>query len=211
MRLSRLAVVLSCLVVVALASACPGPAYPKCTSDEHCTRAKNGGKSADEHCLFGQCQECAQDSHCDAPATCSRGRCEAPPAAAAAPQTPAAVAATTPAAAPCPASATVRFDFNAAELRDDSRASLDAIAACFAKTPPKELVVEGHCDERGTTEYNLALGARRAEVIRDYLARLGVDRAKIKTVSYGKERPVDRRSSEEAWAVNRRAELAASL
>jgi peptidoglycan-associated lipoprotein len=69
------------------------------------------------------------------------------------------------------------------------------------------VTIEGHCDERGTIEYNLALGERRAKSARDYLIRFGLDRKRFKTVSYGEERPVDLRQNEEAWAKNRRAEF----
>jgi len=67
------------------------------------------------------------------------------------------------------------------------------------------LIVEGHCDERGTVEYNLALGQKRAEAVKDYLLKLGIDAGRIRTISYGKEVPVESGKSEEAWAKNRRA------
>lgn len=130
-----------------------------------------------------------------------------PPAKAA---TPADVPATS---APCTLDeAPIRFAFNSTELTDDAQRALSTFAACLVKGagPPSSLVIEGHCDERGTTEYNLALGARRADAVREYLSRLGVDRAWIKTVSYGKERPVDPRPTEEAWAKNRRAQVVGS-
>jgi peptidoglycan-associated lipoprotein len=72
-------------------------------------------------------------------------------------------------------------------------------------------VIEGHCDERGTVEYNLALGQRRADAAMKYLADLGVNRAGIATVSYGKERPLDPGQNEEAWAKNRRANFTVKL
>jgi len=65
--------------------------------------------------------------------------------------------------------------------------------------------VEGHCDERGTIEYNLVLGQKRAEAVKDYLVKLGIEEKRIKTISYGKEMPVDPGHTEEAWAKNRRA------
>jgi peptidoglycan-associated lipoprotein len=70
-----------------------------------------------------------------------------------------------------------------------------------------QILIEGHCDERGTNEYNLALGERRANAAKDYLASLGVDAARVKTVSYGKERPVCTEATESCWAKNRRAHL----
>jgi peptidoglycan-associated lipoprotein len=71
--------------------------------------------------------------------------------------------------------------------------------------PNVRVLVAGNCDERGTREYNLALGARRAAAARDYLVSLGVDGGRVETVSYGKERPLDARANEEAWSVNRNA------
>ncbi len=67
--------------------------------------------------------------------------------------------------------------------------------------------IEGHCDERGTVEYNLALGDKRAKAVANYLASLGVERARLSTISYGKERPADGRQNESAWSRNRRAEF----
>ena len=102
---------------------------------------------------------------------------------------------------------TVPFDFNVSDLRPDAREALDTLAKCLQQNAAWRLTVEGHCDERGTTDYNLQLGERRASSVREYLVRLGVDKARVKTISYGKERPVDAASTEEAWAKNRRSEL----
>jgi peptidoglycan-associated lipoprotein len=123
---------------------------------------------------------------------------------------PAVVATPSPPQNACNEREVVRFAFNSVELDDATRASLSAFAKCLGGTRPTALVIEGHCDERGTTEFNIALGARRADAIRDYLARLGVDRSVMKTVSYGEERPADAKWSEEAWAKNRRGELVTS-
>jgi len=79
------------------------------------------------------------------------------------------------------------------------------LATQIQKQPQCHFVIEGHCDERGTREYNLALGEKRASVVMSYLAALGVDPTRMQTVSYGKERPAVIGSSEEAWAQNRRA------
>jgi peptidoglycan-associated lipoprotein len=70
--------------------------------------------------------------------------------------------------------------------------------------PDLEILIEGHCDERGTYEYNLALGKRRATAIKEYYGRLGISLGRIGTISYGEERPLDPRSNEQAWALNRR-------
>lgn len=100
----------------------------------------------------------------------------------------------------------VRFDFDKAELSAEARGTLAANAAALKKRPEIEIQVAGHCDERGTTEYNLALSQRRANAVRNYYKNLGVKIARMSTISYGEERPVCSESTEECWAQNRRAE-----
>jgi peptidoglycan-associated lipoprotein len=99
----------------------------------------------------------------------------------------------------------VFFGFDQYTLTPQAQATLARQAAWLQEYPETRILVAGNADERGTREYNLALGARRAEAARDYLASLGVDPARITTVSYGKERPLDPRSTEEAWSLNRNA------
>ena len=99
----------------------------------------------------------------------------------------------------------VFFEYDSAELRPDARTTLDALASQIQKQPQCRFVIEGHCDERGTRDYNLALGEKRASAVMNYLAALGVDPARMQTMSYGKERPAVIGSDEEAWAKNRRA------
>jgi peptidoglycan-associated lipoprotein len=96
------------------------------------------------------------------------------------------------------------FDYDKAEIRPDSREKLDKAAGWMKQHPEAEFLLEGHCDERGTREYNLALGDRRANATHDYLVSLGVDAAKLKTISYGKERPFVEGHDESAWSKNRR-------
>lgn len=98
----------------------------------------------------------------------------------------------------------VFFDLNSSEIRADQVATLERQAAFLQRFPAITLVVEGHADERGTREYNLALGERRANSHKDYLISLGVSAARIETVSYGKESPAVLGSNEAAWAQNRR-------
>lgn len=98
----------------------------------------------------------------------------------------------------------VFFDFDKYELRSDARAVLQANATLLKDKDNWTLVLEGHCDERGTTDYNMALGERRAAAVLDYLSDLGVTASKVKTVSYGEERPFSTGSTESAWAQNRR-------
>jgi peptidoglycan-associated lipoprotein len=97
------------------------------------------------------------------------------------------------------------FPLDSAELDDDGRAVVTANAAVMRKYPGWMITVEGHCDERGTPEYNLALGERRAVAVRTYLVSLGIAADRVRVVSYGKEFPFDPGHNEKAWASNRRA------
>ena len=102
-------------------------------------------------------------------------------------------------------STTIYFDTDRYNIDSQDAASLQAQAQYFARYPQVTFTVEGHADERGTREYNLALGERRATAAKNYLISLGVDANRISVVSYGKERPVALASNEAAWAQNRRA------
>jgi peptidoglycan-associated lipoprotein len=104
--------------------------------------------------------------------------------------------------------ADIRFDYDSSTLTDEARALLERHALWLQNRRGVNVSVEGHCDERGTVEYNLALGEQRARAVRDYLVSLGVASERLRTVSYGKERPLDPGTGEEAWARNRRAHLA---
>jgi peptidoglycan-associated lipoprotein len=97
------------------------------------------------------------------------------------------------------------FDYDKADLRTDARDVLAANAAWLKSHPTVAFTIEGHCDERGTAQYNLALGDRRANSAKEYLVSLGIDAGRVKTVSYGKERPFATQHDEDAWAKNRRA------
>ncbi len=99
----------------------------------------------------------------------------------------------------------VFFDFDKSSLRGDARATLDRQAAWLAKFPQNQVQVAGNTDERGTVEYNLALGQRRANAARDYLVAKGTAGSRITTISFGKERPTALGSDEQAWAQNRNA------
>lgn len=102
---------------------------------------------------------------------------------------------------------TIYFDFDKYNLRDDARRDLDRNAEILKQYPSASIIIEGHCDERGTNEYNLALGERRARAARDYLVRSGVDASRLSVISYGEERPVALGHDEASWAQNRRAEF----
>jgi peptidoglycan-associated lipoprotein len=101
----------------------------------------------------------------------------------------------------------VYFEFDKYDLTSEALQTLADNARALKAHPEARVLIEGHCDERGTIEYNLALGDKRAKAARDYLISLGVNSAQISTISYGKEQPLDPRSNEEAWARNRRAEF----
>ncbi len=102
---------------------------------------------------------------------------------------------------------TIYFDFDESTIRPEFMDTLRAHAEYLVNTPSAHLVIEGHCDERGSREYNIALGERRANAVRRFLEAEGVSPIQLETVSYGEERPVDPGHDESAWAKNRRAEL----
>lgn len=99
---------------------------------------------------------------------------------------------------------TVHFALNKYNIEDNDKTTLGKQAAWLARYPAVKLTIEGHCDERGTREYNLALGARRANAVKEYLVAQGVSAARLETVSYGKERPICTQSNEDCWSQNRR-------
>ena len=99
----------------------------------------------------------------------------------------------------------IHFDFDKYNIRPGDAEILNENAALLKKSPKVKVQIEGHCDERGTTEYNLALGERRANSAKKYLISLGISSNRISTISYGKEKPLDPGHNEEAWAKNRRA------
>ena len=105
------------------------------------------------------------------------------------------------------ASYTVHFRYDSAAIRDSEKANLQAVASALASDPATKLLVTGNCDERGTEEYNRALGERRALAAREALAKLGLDPMRVRTISYGKDQPVDTGHDEAAWKKNRRDEF----
>jgi peptidoglycan-associated lipoprotein len=205
---------------------CPSkPKNGECKSSQDCLEQQGFGKV----CVEGRCQECAQDSDCksgfvcrtnkcvpkpqctsdaDCPAgqACEGERC-VPSKAAAEPQKP-----TQPERAAVPpqcadsSSFTIRFGFDQSTLSPDARGSLQKLADCVKQAPATRIGIAGHADSRGTTQYNIALGSRRAEAARKYLADLGIA-AKLDTVSYGEEKPLCREETEDCWARNRRVEF----
>jgi peptidoglycan-associated lipoprotein len=98
----------------------------------------------------------------------------------------------------------INFDFDQSNIRPDAREILKTNADILLKKGAAKITIEGYCDERGTAEYNMALGERRAQEAKKYLVNLGVKASQIKTISYGEERPLDPGQNEDAWAKNRR-------
>jgi peptidoglycan-associated lipoprotein len=101
----------------------------------------------------------------------------------------------------------IYFGYDKYEIRREDEEILKENAAFLKKNPKMKIQIEGHCDERGTAEYNLALGERRANHTKKYLVSLGIASDRISTISYGEERPLDPSNNEEAWAKNRRAHI----
>lgn len=101
----------------------------------------------------------------------------------------------------------VHFDYDKADIRPDDAAALDGKVAILQANPNLRIRVHGHCDERGSDEYNLALGNRRATSVKQYLVNRGIDASRIDTQSWGEERPIAQGMTEDAWSQNRRAEF----
>lgn len=101
--------------------------------------------------------------------------------------------------------ADIHFDYDKYGIKDEAKPVLKSVADYLIKNGSERVLIEGHCDERGTTEYNLGLGDRRAKSTKDYLVSSGVPSSRIETISYGKERPLCSEHTEECWAKNRRA------
>jgi peptidoglycan-associated lipoprotein len=99
----------------------------------------------------------------------------------------------------------IYFEFDSIRLTPEAQELLTKKAAWLRANPAAKVTIEGHCDNRGTNEYNLALGEGRAQSAKAFLVDLGIDASRLKTISYGEERPIDRAQTEEAWARNRRA------
>ena len=218
------------LATTGLAALTGCPAKPKtgeCKTSQDCLEQQGFGKV----CVEGRCQECAQDSDCkdgfvcrsnkcvpkpqctkdaDCPEgqRCEAERCVAKKEAGAEAGKPAETerGAAVPTGCADAGAFTIRFGFDQATLGGEAQGSLQKLADCVKQAPARKLTISGHADERGTTQYNVALGARRAEAARKYLADLGVA-AKLDTVSFGEEKPLCSEQTEECWAKNRRAEF----
>jgi peptidoglycan-associated lipoprotein len=173
---------------------CPSPQVcrdnrcgPQCLSDAECPGPHG-------YCQGGLCMtgECTTDGDCQDGFRCEGRACRPIPVA----------------AAPCADGSfrTILFDFDDSRLTTQAQSDLQWNMQCF-DARSGQVTIEGHCDERGTEEYNLALGERRARSVRDFFTRSGVAAARLRTVSFGESRPADPRSNEAAWRANRRAEF----
>lgn len=177
---------------------------PECTVDGDCQN--------NQVCRSGKCQiECSADGDCGAGMKCANNRCVDKMACVSTSDCEAGFdcvggRCTTQVSRDLCVMPTVHFDFNDAALTEEGRSKLKDVAECL-KSKQGTWTIEGHCDERGTEEYNLALGDRRAQSVEKYLGTLGVPKAKMRTVSKGEVEPADSRSNEEAWAKNRRVEF----
>ena len=192
--------------VIALA-ACH-PKFPACREDSDCLEADSHGLQV--HCLDGQCQECRTDAECAIGKKCESMRCVAGAASTIPPSDATAATATNSGAAPNGGDnpcqfPKIHFDYNSSALTPQSMQALQQVVTCLTNRPNLHLLIEGDCDERGTEEYNLALGQRRATNVEKYLEGLGVQR--ISTVSYGKDKPVCSDNTEACMRENRRAEF----
>ncbi len=163
---------------------------PQCTTDDQCGP---GQSCVNEQCVAREAGTCGSDRDCGADQQCQDGKC-----AARAPQVSSACADV--------GAFTVRFGFDQSNLTPDSQGTLQKLADCLKGAPAKRIVAQGYADERGTTQYNIALGNRRAEAARKYLEDLGVQ-GKMDTVSFGEEKALCSESTEACWAQNRRVEF----
>lgn len=209
-------------VGVAALSGCPAkPKQGECKSSADCASQEGFGKV----CIEGRCQECGTDADCREGFVCRQNKCVPKPqcqgdkdcpqgqrcenercVAAREEAQPGAEAGAVPAECSNASAFTIRFGFDQSTLTGDSQGTLQKLADCLKASPAKRIVAEGYADERGTTQYNVALGNRRAEAARKYLEELGAS-GKTETVSFGEEKALCSEATESCWAQNRRVEF----
>jgi peptidoglycan-associated lipoprotein len=160
---------------------------PQCAADAECPA---GQACQGERCVARPAGTCGSNRDC-ASGNCKDGKCVVEQQAA------------PPADCQDAARYTIRFGFDQSTLTSDSQSSLQSLADCLKAAPARRVVVQGNADERGTAQYNVALGSRRADAARKYLSDLGVA-GTIDTVSFGKEKPLCKQSTEDCWSRNRR-------
>ncbi len=175
---------------------------PECATNSDCP---SGKRCENQKCVA----ECTQDVDCGPNRFCVDGACSDQPAGAAR------VSAQCRPMSPRPgeilALETVHFDFDKFDLTPSARQVLDKDAGCLKELPQVKVVLEGHCDERGTQEYNLALGEKRAATVETYLKNQGIEAGRLVTRSKGENQPVCEEHTEDCWAKNRRVELLQSM
>jgi peptidoglycan-associated lipoprotein len=167
---------------------------PQCAADADCPA---GQACQGERCVPRPAGTCGSDADCGPDQRCDAGRCVGKEAAAR--------AAVPPECADASAF-TIRFGFDQATLGPDSQQTLQKLSECLKRAPAKRIVAQGNADERGTTQYNVALGSRRAEAAKKYLGDLGVA-GTVETVSFGEEKPLCTENTEACWAKNRRVDF----
>jgi peptidoglycan-associated lipoprotein len=179
---------------------------PECSLDSDC--------GAGRACQDGRCTaapqpkaECDSDAQCGSGRACQSGRCVA-----AAPKQDPVTACTGHSASEAASGEDnfVHFDFDKASIKAEDQAKLQKLAACLKQANVAGITVEGHCDQRGTADYNIQLGQRRAEAVRKYLANLGLSTSSIQATSYGKEKLLCEQDGDSCWARNRRAVISAA-
>ena len=227
MRMHR-SMLLAVPVLALFLAGCPAkPKDGECKTSEDCAAQEGYGKT----CVEGRCQECGQDTDCKAGFVCRALKCvprpecersddcpagkacEAGKCMTVAPPPPPPVTAPTAEPSTCPVGGgklkPVYFDFDRAVLTPEAQADLKKNAECMKANGFTRVTVEGNTDDRGTAEYNIQLGQRRAESARKFLVNLGVPAGSIQAVSYGKERPVCMDATESCWQKNRRGDVVA--
>lgn len=170
-----------------------GKCVPECSSNEDCG---TGMKCEGQKCVA----ECQMDQECGAGMTCENGQCVA----ARTDTISAGCRPMNPASGDIIALEKIHFNFDRYELTAEARSTLQQNSECLKESTTIEIVVEGHCDERGTQEYNLALGEKRANTVRTYLRNLGIDTSRMRTRSKGENEPECRSASESCFSKNRR-------
>ena len=181
----------------------------RCQPDGTCLK---GDEQSIEQTESGQAgSSCLEDADCGSGLACTSGTCETADETQSVPSGESSETSQSNRAGElegdCETSVRVHFEFNLFDLTPDTRQSLDALANCLIINAEWALTIEGHADDRGTTQYNLDLGEKRALAVKEYLVRLGVDRSRVRTLSYGEERPLQEEETESAWAKNRRGEI----
>jgi peptidoglycan-associated lipoprotein len=199
-RLSMIA-----LVVVALPFATTGcqkkAAYPTCKNDTDC-RVDATGAEINGVCYMGKCEECVQSADCTDLKQCVDNKCVGEGLGSASDGSGSGVF------GDCSSVERIHFDFDQYSIKDEYKRNVDSLAQCLESNPDKTVLIEGYTDDRGTPAYNMALGQRRADVVRNYLKNTkGIASKRVKTQSYGEQKPLSTESTEYGWQQNRRAEF----